>query len=99
MSYSFFLLAFFIFLFFFLQAVRERSSSRHCRQGRLLRARQSPPRRQDRTIRESDRQWTHFEKVSGQCPVEYILRTHVGVVCRVDAEAIFCVSCLLKQKT
>ena len=42
----------------------------------------------DRTIRESDQQWTHFEKVTGQCQVGYVLRTHEGVVCRVDAGAL-----------
>ena len=30
----------------------------------------------DRTIRESDRQWTYFEKVTGQCPLEQVLRIH-----------------------
>ena len=34
-----------------------------------------------------------FEKVTGQCPFEHVLRTHVGVVCRVDAGALLRVSC------
>ncbi len=34
-----------------------------------------------------------FEKVTGQCRLEHVLRTHVGVVCRVDAGALLRVSC------
>jgi hypothetical protein len=37
--------------------------------------------------RESDRQCLIFEKVTGQCRLEHVIRTHVAVVGRVDAGA------------
>ena len=45
-----------------------------------------------RTIRESDRQCLIFAKVTGQCRLEDVLRTHVGVVGRVDTGALLRVS-------
>ena len=53
----------------------------------------------DRTIRECDRRSTHFGKVTGRFPVEYVLRTHVAVEFRVDEGALIFVSCLLNKKT